>query len=248
MRSAALSFTRRRAADSPVTWRELTDSERRRVPPGFEAVAEALVSGEEPDAACDVAGRTLALDGASLGEALSRLRTTFNALGGAVPSFEAVEALAVSWSEATLEFLQDVTCEDPLTGLASAAHLRTRLAEVCRSAEGSGSAVRRTHALVVVDAVAPAGTAGIDPMARALGLAAVADILRTVLAGEETIARSGTDRVVALVRRTPALGESVALARGLLDELELPRRCRIWIEGLPDREQQAVRLLSELAR
>ena len=54
---------------------------------------------------------------------------------GTTPDFEAAEALSVAWSEATLEYLHDLSCEDPLTGLASLAHVRTRLDEIYREAE-----------------------------------------------------------------------------------------------------------------
>ena len=82
MRAGRTSFSRRIAAD--LRWsgreRQLTESERQSLPPRFDAVAEALVSGESPVAACAVAGRALAWDGASLGEALSGLRETWEAL------------------------------------------------------------------------------------------------------------------------------------------------------------------------
>ena len=77
----------------------------------------------------------MARDGAALGEALSGLRTTYELVLGEPPSFEATEALSVAWSEATLEYLHDLSCEDPLTGLASLAHVRTRLDEIYRESE-----------------------------------------------------------------------------------------------------------------
>lgn len=272
MRGSLTSFARRRAVDSPTPGRELTASERQLLPLGFDAVAEALVSGSSPLAACAVVGRVLAGDGASLGEALSGLKETYIALGGAMPDFTAVEALSVAWSEATLEFLHDVSCDDPLTGLASMAHLRTRLAELYREAERSGTSVRDGHALVVIETKAGRPRAGVtaegsatrpgweardasrsnpgdaDPFTRALRLAGVADTVRTVFSGEETIARLGVDRLTALVRRTPDLGETVALLRSMLDDLDLSADVRMWIEGLPGHPDAGVRLLGELAR
>jgi hypothetical protein len=249
MRNGLTPFARRRAAETPPrgTGRELTESDRRQLPGGFDAVAEALVAGASPVAACAVAGRALAWDGVSLGEALTGLRATHAAVGVAVPELDAVEALSVAWSEATLEYLHDVSCEDPLTGLASLPHLRTRLAEVYREAERSARSARATHALVVVDV--GGGTGGdvpTDTFSRALRLAAVSDAVRTVFSGEETIARAGAHRVVALVRRTPELGETVGLTRGMLHDVGLEGRT--WIEGLPDTPGLGVRLLSELAR
>ena len=169
MRSLTL-FSRRRAGEQQHTERTLTDTQRHDLPPGYDAVAEALVAGRSPVAACAVVGRDLASDGVSLGEALSGLAATYGVVGAGLPDFAAVESLAVAWSEATLDFLHDVTCEDPLTGLASAPHLRTRLTEVYRGAELAGESIRSTYALVVVDV--PRRSAGLleaPAFGRALG-------------------------------------------------------------------------------
>ena len=171
MRSTLSSFGRRGTELSWTPGRELSDAERRQVPPGFDAVAEALVSGRSPVAACAVVGQAAARDGAALAETLAGLARTFTALGGAVPEFAATEALSVAWSEATLEFLHELSCEDPLTGLASFSHLRTRAAELYREAEASGVPVSGTHALVVVDVVGAPGEGAGAPFTRALRLA-----------------------------------------------------------------------------
>ena len=249
MRTSLTSIARRRPVITGQPGRELTESEWKQLPPGFEAVGEALVSGASPEAACAVAGRTLACDGASLGEALSGLRTTYAVLGDAVPDFSATEALCVAWSESTLDFLHDLSCEDPLTGLASMAHLRTRVAEVYREAERVGRPMRSSYALVVVDISSCSGTHETfgAPFTRALRLASVADAVRSVFVGEETVGRIGPDRAVALVRRTPELGEDVAVLRATCADLGIDH-ARIWIEGLPAQADLGVRVLSELAR
>ena len=242
-----------RSRPSPVG-RELSAQERARVPRGLEAVAESLVAGDDAVAAAAEAGRTLAADGASLGEALSALRTCTTQLGLGDPGFAATEALSTSWSEATLAFLSDVSCEDPLTGLASAAHLRARLAEVYRAADLEGLSVRSSHALLVADtadlALAPADhhhdRRGIDPFAHALTLAGVAEAVRGVFPGEETLARVGHDKVVALVRRPAHLGATVVELRTLLHELGFPRT-RIWVEALPEDATLAAQALAGLA-
>ena len=253
MRTTLTSFTRRRVVTAGQPGRELTEAERHQLPPGFEAVGEALVSGADPEAACAVVGRSLACDGASLGEALSGLRETYSVLGDVAPDFSATEALSVAWSEATLEFLHDLSCEDPLTGLASLAHLRTRLAELYREAGREGLSVREGHALVVVD-VTRSGTherssddALAAPFSRALTLATVADAARTVFSGGETVGRVAAERAVVLARRTPELAESVSILRATCSDLALDG-VRTWVEGLPDDPDLAVRLLSELAR
>jgi GGDEF domain-containing protein len=227
------------------------------VPLGFDAIGEALDSGRCPLAACGFVGRTLAGDGASLGEALAGLRETFQVTRGSVPDFEAVEALSVAWSDASLEFLQDVSCEDPLTGLATQQHLRSRLSEIYREAERTGADVRRSHALVLADTSSATRharqlTRSAGPVdlrfTRALQLATVAEGMRTVFTGEETVARLGADTVTALVRRSPGLGQAVSRLRVVLSDLEVPPDTRVWIEGLPGQVEHAARLLGDLIR
>ncbi len=257
MRGSLTSFARRRSVQ-PVPLSELSDRERRLLPAGFDAVGEALRCGTTPVAACAVVGRALARDGASLGEALSGLSATYAALGDAAPDFEATEALCVAWSEATLDFLHDVSCEDPLTGLASLPHVRTRLTELYREAELGGPAVDLSHALVVVEVPPARALRSVplhpgredpgSPFERALRLASVAEALRVVFAGEETLARVGTHRIVVLARRTPELGETLSVLRDMFADLDLPTECRLWIEGLPAQDDLGGRLLSELAR
>ena len=240
-----------RSRTSPVD-RELTTQERASVPRGFEAVAEGLVAGDVAStaAAAAEAGRTLAADGASLGEALSALRACTTQLGLGDPSYAATEALATAWSEATLAFLGDVSCEDPLTGLSSAAHLRARLEEIYRAADLVGASVRASHALLVADTGGltdhHVGNVGIDPFAHALTLAGVAEAVRGVFPGEETLARVGHDKVVALVRRPAHLGATVVELRGMLEDLGFPGT-RIWVEALPDDPVMAAQALAGLA-
>jgi GGDEF domain-containing protein len=251
MRNGLTSLAWRRSVGSRAPGRELDASERQSLPLGFDAVGEALVSGTSSEAACAVVGRALAREGASLGEALSGLRATYAALGGAVPDFEATEAMAVAWSEATLEFLSDVSCEDPLTGLASLHHLRSRLDEVYREAERDGHAVRGTHALVVVDGggVATAPLPG-AAFADALRLAALSEAVRTVFPGEETIARIAPGRVAVLVRRESRhgvpVGEAAQALRTLLHDRDLTPPGSVWIEGLPAQARLVGAVLREL--
>lgn len=240
----ALSRRRTVGADE-APGRELSDRVRQALPTGFEAVGEALVSGTNLAAACAEVGRAFARDGASLGEALDGLSATYGRVLGREPAFGATEALCIAWSEATLSYLHSLSCEDPLTGLASLAHLRTRLAEIYREAENDGVEVRQTHALVVVESK----HRGSDHFGRALTLAQVADALRTVFGGGETVGRAGADRAVAVVRRAPDLGSTVAVLRRYLDDLHMEAtELRVWIEGLPGGHDSAARLLDELAR
>ncbi|HET7355828.1 MAG TPA: hypothetical protein VFJ09_04040 [Nocardioidaceae bacterium] len=245
------AFARRRTTlGDQAPEREIPEAVRRVLPRRFEAVGEALASGKDALAACAVVGRDVARDGASLGEALDGLRATFHLLGAGSPDFAATHELAVAWSEATLEYLHQLSCEDPLTGLASLAHVRTRLAELYRDAEQTDLCVQASHALVVVELrFRPSQPAVELAFTRALRLVRVAEAIRAVFSGGETIGRVGTDKAVVVVPRSADLGTSVRVLREFLADLDLGAAdTRLWIEGLPASPDSAGRLLDDLAR
>ncbi len=248
---ALFTFARRRVDAVPDAGTSgLPDHVREALPLRFEAVGEALARRGDVSAACHVVGRDVARDGASLGEALSGLRTTYRLVRGQDPDFVAAESLSVAWSEATLEYLHDLSCEDPLTGLTSLAHLRTRIAEIYRDAELSDRAVKLSHALVVVEVRIHARALMEEhQFTRALRLVQVAEAMRAVFSGGETIGRLGLNRAVAVVPRAVDLGTSVTSLREFLGDLDLGAAdVRVWIEGLPSTPDSATRLLDELAR
>ncbi|WP_240937903.1 hypothetical protein [Nocardioides sp. JQ2195] len=197
-----------------------------------------------------MAGRLLARDGASLDEALELLSRTTHLVTGGEPAFVDVRALSMAWSESTLAYLHQLSCEDPLTGLASLAHIRSRLSELYRGQLGRRSAdLGETHALVVVelpDDRPGRGARGEDQFSRALRLTRLGEVVRTVFNGTETIGRSGTNRVVVVVERDARLGRRVALIRTMLATTGHPTR--VWIEGLPPTDAGAASLLDELCR
>jgi hypothetical protein len=217
-------------------------------PARFEAVGEALVAGSGGHAACAVVGRELARDGVDLNEALDSLRSTFAQALGHEPDFGSTQALSVAWSDETLGYLHQVSCENPLTGLATLAHLRARLAELQRGAEASGEQVATAHALVVVDLPFDIG----DPdgrFGRALMMARIADRARLVFSGEESIGEAGPSRLLVLAARTDDLGLRVVVLRDLIsDATSLGGAVRVWIEGLPSSHAAMAALLDELAR
>ncbi|MGH3509126.1 MAG: hypothetical protein ACRDPI_02720 [Nocardioidaceae bacterium] len=244
------SLARRRSSANASQGSTLTESVRERLPMRFEAVGEGLLGGENVVAACAVVGRDVARDGASLGEALSGLRTTFQVVVGREPDFDATEALSIAWSEATLSYMHDLSCEDPLTGLTSLAHVRTRLSEIYRDAWERSTSVSHRYALVVVEVgyAVPAGGPE-QKFTRTLRLVQVTEAVRAVYSGGETIGRLGQERLVAVVPRTSSLGASVATLRGYLEEADLgAAELRLWIEGLPSSGDSASLLLDELAR
>lgn len=216
------------------------------LPHRFEAVGEALVSGSDVLDVCSVAGQDLARDGASVEETLEGLRATWRQVAGTDPSYEVVTAVVTAWSETTLGYLHQLSCDDPLTGLASQAHLRSRLSELYRLDEAVDA-----HALVVC--VMPVGDdpseESDDHFTRAMRLARAGELARTAFARDETIARLGSHRVAVLAGRDDRLPRRVRVLRTLLDSVEAHGPpVRVWIEGLPTSDRGAGMLLDELAR
>ncbi len=243
--------TRRTATVDPEAGRALSDGERLGLPPRFEAVGEALASGSGSVEACSVLGWELAQDGASLQEVLDALRATSLEVIGREPHFEDIAALCGAWSESTLAYLHQMSCEDPMTGLASLAHVRTRLSELYRGELRAEGSTQERFALVVADLPDDAGLgpASDGHLNRAMRLARLGDAARTVFAGTETLGRLGENRIVVVVARSSRLGRRVALLRRLLDQLDLSGQpARVWIEGLPPTDDGAAMLLDELAR
>jgi hypothetical protein len=242
-RAGAASSTRPEARAA-----ELTQTQLAALPPEFEAVGEALASGSGAADACAVLGHRLAGDGTSLDEALAGLDTTFQMVLGTPPTFSDTRALTVAWSESILGYLHGLSCEDPVTGLATLAHLQSRLAELYR-AEVSHRPVADSHALVVLDVGPPtAGEAiGAVVLSEDLRVARAADVIRTAFAGQETTGRLARHRLTALVARDDRLGQRVTLVRRLLAR-STPAGARVWIEGLPRTRTAAAATLSELAR
>jgi hypothetical protein len=228
---------------------ELTQTQLAALPPEFEAVGEALASGSGALAeAYAVLGHRLAAEGVSLDEALSGLETTVRLVLGTPPTFDDTRALSVAWSESILGYLHGLSCEDPVTGLATMAHLQSRLAELYR-AEASHGPVTDSHALVVLDVGSPAAdeAVGAAVLTEDLDVARAGEAIRTAFAGQETIGRLTRYRLAALAPRDERLGQRVALVRRLLTETE-PTGPRVWIEGLPSTRDAAAATLSELAR
>lgn len=222
------------------------------LPPRLEAAGEALASDpgcrrDDTREACAVAGRVLASDGVPLTDALDALRATTRAVLRRDPAYAAVRALGSGWSEATLGYLGEVTCEDPLTGLASLPHLRSRVAELYRDEVAGGSAVCDHQVLVVLETPQPPvfEDASGEAFGSALRTARLADTVRAVFPAGLTVGRVSRERVVALVRRDARLDRRLALLAALTAGVR--PAVRIWSEALPTDERGAADLLGALA-
>lgn len=228
---------RRVATDDPEAERDLSSVQRAALPPRFEAVGEALASGSGTIVACEVIGGDLARDGRTLAESLDALAVTSRLVLGTEPGFAETRALATAWSDTMLGYLNDLSCDDPLTGLATRHHLRSRISEVYRAG------VQEDHTLVVV--AAPPWPD--DVLTSAMHDAQIGDTARTVFPGAETIGHVGPGRLVVLADRDERIGRRVGLLRRMLDGGS-PPRIRVWIEGLPAADESAGQLLDELTR
>jgi hypothetical protein len=213
----------------------------------FAGFGEALSCGGDGTVACAVVGRRLAREGVDLGEALDGLRSTSTRVTGRDPSYAAVHALGTAWGDEMLGYLHGVSCEDPMTGLASPAHLRARLGEVYGlSRSGVGGGTSPPYALVVAE-LDPEELR--DSFDKVWQLVRYAERVRWVFPGEG-VCRIRDARLVVLTRRAADLGRQVSELRSLLEGSGLTGGSspRLWVEGLPQTEDSAARLLDELSR
>lgn len=147
------------------------------------------------------------------------------------PSFATVRAAALAWTEEALVHQVDVSCEHPLTTLSTVPHLRSRLGDVYRGAERDGVRAADEHALVVVEL--PRLDLG-NELEEELRSLEVAEAMRLVYAGDETVAQLSTRRFAALARIGRADAVTVRLLALTLEQvLGADSQARLWVEHLP---------------
>ncbi|QQQ75721.1 GGDEF domain-containing protein [Saccharothrix sp. 6-C] len=219
---------------------------------------------EEDEDAADAAlyrlGAARAEAGAELGETLLDLAALHAVLaeppgstGIVSPSADAVPApmlrsTALGWGEVMSTRASTCAAEDPLTGLATCAYLRTRLREVYGEARASG---RREHVLVFVglDLTRTSG------WSRVVAMTLLADALKEVFDGGETVASIGSSVACVLLRRDRHLARAVGNLRVLTaDRLAVDPHVaptgpvEVWLEELPPTCEDALALIAGLGR
>lgn len=197
--------------------------------PAWETVGEALATRSWAVVErCRVVGRDLAERGVPVGDALGELRATTRRVADREPDFEECLALVEAWSDATLGYLNRLSCIDPLTGLESQAHLVTLL----------GLPVQGDWELVVIEVPRPED---FFDLARRLSL--LGELARAVFPASRATARVGVRRLVTLTPRGTDFPTRVSLLeRGVGDQ------GRLWVESMGSTEADAVAAIDRLAR
>jgi GGDEF domain-containing protein len=205
--------------------------------------------------------RARAAAGAGLAETLADLAALHAVFGrsgdGFVsPDVDATPArllrtTALAWADVATDQLVHTEVTDPLTGLPSAAYLRTRLYEVYRAAAARERPAAEDHVLLVVSL----DLSTVTGFPRLTGMILVADALRAVFDSGQSVASLGTSVVAALVPKDERVAShGVALRRALHERLSVDSqladagRPRVSAVRLPATHEMACDLLAHLAR
>jgi GGDEF domain-containing protein len=232
--------------------------------PEVDAVCAAVMAKGRVEAAeTALAGlaRARAAAGAGLAETLADLAALHAVLdhggdGFVSPDVDATPArllrtTALAWADVAIDQLVHTEVTDPLTGLPSAAYLRTRLVEVYRAAVARERPAAEDHVLLVVslDLSAVAG------FPRLTGMILVADAMRAVFDSGQSVALLGPSVVAALVPKDETVAShGVALRRALHERLSVDTeladagRPRVSAVRLPATHELACDLLAHLGR
>lgn len=231
--------------------------------PEVDAVCSSAVLRADLSGALASLGRARAESGAGLDETLTDLAALHAVLTDesdhiglvatdpdAAPT-PMVRAAALAWADASCGELRNAETTENLTSLSTHAYLRTRLGEVYRQAARDRVPVARTHSLLVVTLDLSAVTG----WSRLMAMVLVADALREVFDGGESVAILGPSVAVVLAEREPPLGDRVLTAGWLVTErlavdpqLATGRRPWLRMEPLPDTLDAARTMLHHLSR
>lgn len=234
--SGNLSIVRSLGTDSRLLrarWRTASLASGWRFPsdwalPEVDAVCAALVNDGPTDAVLSGLGRARAAAGSGLDETLCDLAALHAVLaepetadGLFAPDVDAtpsrlLRVTALAWAEVALDQLANTEVTDPLTGLPTAAYLRTRLAEVYRAAERARRPVTDGNVLLVVSM----NLHELTGWPRLTVMILAADALRAVFDGGETIACVGPSTLAVLTTRDEDLStRAVRLRREINAQL-----------------------------
>ncbi|WP_367135272.1 GGDEF domain-containing protein [Saccharothrix sp. HUAS TT1] len=223
-------------------------------------VCRAVLGGGDPSPELYRLGGARAEAGAGLAETLLDLAALHAVLaepagstGIVSPDVDAIPArllrcTALGWGEVMTKQAANCSADNPLTGLATSAYLRTRLREVYAEARAAG---RQEHVLVLV-ALDLTRTSG---WSRVVAMTLLADALKEVFDAGETVASIGPSVACVLLRRDHRLPRAVANLRVLTaDRLAVDPHvaptgpARVWLEELPPTCEDAAALVAGYGR
>jgi hypothetical protein len=258
-RALRLLRARWRTASIAAGWRYPSDW----ALPEVDAVCASVVLSVDLSTPLASLGRARAQAGAGLDETLNDLAalhavaTDPGGLDGLVsPDPDAtptrlVRAIALAWADASDGELRRSESTESLTGMTTDCYLRTRLGEVYRQAIRDGRRACDGHVLLVVRL----DLSSVVGWTRLMAMVLVAEVLREVFDGGESIAILGPSVAAVLATREDSFGQRALAAGWLIKErlgldpqLGPARQPELRLEQLPDTEQDAQRLLAELAR
>jgi hypothetical protein len=169
-----------------------------------------------------------------IGQSLDDLSAFASVAGWRSPPIALVRALAEGWADAGRGW---TTCQDPLTGLATAEYLRTRLGELYRRT--GGAAPPASGYRLVVVALDP----GIDPWRRTARLIVLGHELHRFFTRGESVCLLGRGRIAAVAPETAELDRELdALRRGTCWK----HGAAMWTVALPACHEEAMSLLGGL--
>lgn len=231
-----------RALSTQAGWGYPSDWQRESV----DALCEAIVDGRSPWDAAERLGGERAAAAVSMPQTLADI----DLLAGLVDQHwgESLRrAVSLGWSERAIAPPAGII--DPLTGLTGLGYLQVRLGEVYRAAGATGTEVGDSHALVLLRLDLAA-----DGLGRRLPLVLVAESLRSVFDGGETLSVLSDAVAVVLCDRDGRVAQRAELARRFARRLlEGDRWTRsvgvgAWVERLPSTVEQASAMLGDLSR
>ena len=231
--------------------------------PEVDAVCAAVLRGGKPEIPLAGLARARAAAGAGLAEVLTDLAALHAVLsdpdatdGFISPDIDAtpsrlLRVSALAWADVAMDQLATIEVVDPLTGLPTAAYLRTRLGEIYRGAEAHGRRAADDYTLLVVSL----DLSAITGWPRVTGMILLAEALRAALDGGESLATLGPSTIAAVLPRDGELSaKAVGLRRALHERLSVDAQFddmagpRIRLVRLPSTHESASELLVRLSR
>lgn len=200
------------------------------------------------------AARQYVGDGEALATFLDDLEFAHQALDLPPPSIDVVKAASLAWADEILGKLEGIACEDPLTGMSSAAHARVHLKALYRASDArAGADVLSAYRLVVVSMFEsdpdPSRSHPLEAaFDQSLRLATVAEAVRLTFRRCDVVAPLQPGRVLAVVGREDGPDDRADELACLLRR-RLPISCapRVLVEPMPASEEGALALLETLA-